>query len=397
MRILLHDYSGHPFQVELSRELSRRGHEVTHSFCPGWQSGKGRLEAEPGETLAFDPVGPHDPIDKSNFVKRLWVELVVGWQLLRQVRRTRAEVAMLSNAQVPTLVVFAVGMALLRRPWVLWHQDVYAVAIRSFAGGGKLGRGFRVVAAAFTVAERWVSHRSSAIVAIADSLVDVHREWGTAEKVTVIPNWAPVDEIVPVERKNDWAVEHQLDDAFTLLYSGTLGLKHNPALLVQLARGVIDAGTPVRLVVVNTGPATEVLAAEAERLEVPLTLLPFQPYERLPEVLGTGDVLVVLLEQDAGAFSVPSKTLSYLCAGRPVLGLMPAENLAAALIEKIDGLVLAPREESVAEAAAWVHELAGDHDRRDELGLAARSLAESEFALPGIADRFEAILVGARR
>lgn len=397
MRILLHDYSGHPFQVELSRELSRRGHEVTHSFCPGWQSGKGRLEAEPGETLAFDPVGPHDPIDKSNFVKRLWVELVVGWQLLRQVRRTRAEVAMLSNAQVPTLVVFAVGMALLRRPWVLWHQDVYAVAIRSFAGGGKLGRGFRVVAAAFTVAERWVSHRSSAIVAIADSLVDVHREWGTAEKVTVIPNWAPVDEIVPVERKNDWAVEHQLDDAFTLLYSGTLGLKHNPALLVQLARGVIDAGTPVRLVVVNTGPATEVLAAEAERLEVPLTLLPFQPYERLPEVLGTGDVLVVLLEQDAGAFSVPSKTLSYLCAGRPVLGLMPAENLAAALIEKVDGLVLAPREESVAEAAAWVHELAGDHDRRDELGLAARSLAESEFALPGIADRFEAILVGARR
>ena len=26
----------------------------------------------------------------------------------------------------------------------------------------------------------------------------------------------------------------------------------------------------------------------------------------------------------AGAFSVPSKTLSYLCAGRPVLGMMPS-------------------------------------------------------------------------
>ena len=38
---------------------------------------------------------------------------------------------------------------------------------------------------------------------------------------------------------------------------------------------------------------------------------------------------VVLLERSAGAFSVPSKTLSYLCAGRPVVGLMPAENLAA--------------------------------------------------------------------
>ncbi|RZI91754.1 MAG: hypothetical protein EOO67_10000, partial [Microbacterium sp.] len=32
--------------------------------------------------------------------------------------------------------------------------------------------------------------------------------------------------------------------------------------------------------------------------------------------------------QQAGAFSVPSKTLSYLCAGRPVVGLMPEENAA---------------------------------------------------------------------
>ena len=71
MRILVHDYSGHPFQVELSRELARRGHEVTHSYCPGWVSGKGHLVAEPGETLTFDPVGPTEPIAKDRFVRRV--------------------------------------------------------------------------------------------------------------------------------------------------------------------------------------------------------------------------------------------------------------------------------------------------------------------------------------
>ncbi len=396
MKILVHDYSGHPFQVELSRELARRGHDVTHSFCPGWLSGKGHLEAEPGETLVFDPVGPTSPIEKDRFLKRLLLELWVGVALLRQVRRTRADVAMLSNAQIPSLVVFALGMMLMRRPWVLWHQDVYAVAIRSFAGA-KLGRGFRIVASVFDVAERWVSHRAAAVVAIADSLVGVHEEWGTAGKVTVIPNWAPVDEIVPVERKNDWAVEHHLTDTFTLLYSGTLGLKHNPALLVQLARGVRDAGADCRLVVVNTGPATEVLRAEAARLDIEITLLPFQPYERLSEVLGSGDVLVVLLEQDAGAFSVPSKTLSYLCAGRPVLGLMPEENLAATLVERVGGMVLPPQTASVPVAADWLARLAHDPIGRDDLGTAARRLAEREFALPQIADRFEAILAGVAR
>ena len=46
MRILVHDYSGHPFQVQLSRELSRRGHDVTHSFSEVYVSGKGHLTAE---------------------------------------------------------------------------------------------------------------------------------------------------------------------------------------------------------------------------------------------------------------------------------------------------------------------------------------------------------------
>ena len=178
------------------------------------------------------------------------------------------------------------------------------------------------------------------------------------------PNWAPLDEIVPVDRKNDWAVENQLDDTLTLLYSGTLGLKHNPALLVALAREVRDQGKDVRLVVVNEGPAVEVLRAEAERLDVPLTLLPFQPYDRLPEVLGSGDILLVLLEQQAGAFSVPSKTLSYLCAGRPILGMLPSENLAADLIDQVGGHVAAPNEAALPAAADWAVEVLSDVERR---------------------------------
>lgn len=391
MRILVHDHSGHPFQAELSRELARRGHTVTHSYVSGYVSGKGRLTAAPGESITFEGIGSKKPIDNQRFRERLVRELARGLWLADEVRRVRPDAILLSNVQIPTLVVFAFLMMLVRKPWVLWHQDVYAIAVKSFAGD-KLGRGFRIVAKVFEVAERWCARRAAAIVVIAPSFVPVHEEWGTADKVTVIPNWAPLDEIVPVERKNDWAVEHGLDTVQTLLYSGTLGLKHNPELLVRLTRQVIDAGTPAHLVVVNSGPAIEVLRAEAERLDVPVTLLPFQPYERLPEVLGSGDILVVLLEQAAGAFSVPSKTLSYLCAGRPVLGLMPEENLAASLVNRAGGRVLPPAEESLPDAAAWVSQVLADHTLAAELGAASRELAEDEFALAGCADRFERIL-----
>jgi colanic acid biosynthesis glycosyl transferase WcaI len=395
MRILVHDYSGHPFQVELSRELAKRGHAVTHSFCEAYVSGKGHLTSGPRESIRFDSIGKNVVIDKMRFGRRLVQELRLGVELVRQVRRTRPDVALVGNTPIPTLAVFTVAMLAMRLPWVLWHQDIQAVALRSFAGG-KLSPKFRLVASGIEMAERWCTRKAAAVVVIADSFVGVHEEWGTADKVSVIPNWAPLDEIFPVERKNNWAVDHGLDDTKTLLYSGTLGLKHNPALLVGLAREVIDGGQDVRLVVVNQGPAEDLLRAEAERLDVPLTLLPFQPYEQLSEVLGSGDVLVVLLEQDAGAFSVPSKTLSYLCAGRPVVGLMPSENLASSLVSEVGGCVLPPDEGSLAEAAAWVTSVLTDHERWEDLGQAARDLAEREFALSGSADRFEQILTAAR-
>ena len=396
MKILVHDYSGHPFQVELSRELAARGHDVVHSYCDAYASGKGHLVAEAGETLRFAPIAVGQSVAKMRFRRRLGQELRFGLELAGQVRRERPDVVLCSNVPIPMLVVLAAVLLVLRRPWVLWHQDVQAVAIRSFAGE-KLSRAFVLAAKVIGLGERWSSRRAAAIVVITEAFLGVHREWGTADKAAVIPNWAPLDEIVPVGRKNDWAVEHGLDDVRTILYSGTLGLKHEPALLPRLARAVIDAGAPVRLVVVNDGPAVPVVEEEAARLDVPLTRLPFQPYERLSEVLGSGDVLVVLLEQSAGEFSVPSKTLSYLCAGRPVLGLMPAENLASGLVEEAGGRVLRPEEPSLPAAADWVRDVLADPADAERIGKASRALAEREFQLAGCADRFEEILYAAAR
>jgi glycosyltransferase involved in cell wall biosynthesis len=391
MRILVHDYSGHPFQAQLSRELARRGHQVVHSTCVAYVSGKGNLTQEAAGGLRFVTIGDDTVLRKDAYVSRLFQETRLGFELARQVRREKPDVAMLGNLPIPTLVVAAAVLKALRIPWVLWHQDVTAIALRSFAAAG-VSRLMGVAARVFERGEKWSARRAAAIVVIADSFVRVHREWGTADKVTVIPNWAPLDEILPVARANAWSTEHGLTGARTLLYSGTLGLKHNPALLVQLAARLRELGEQVRLVVVNEGPAVPVIEEVAAAAGVEVTLLPFQPYERLPEVLGTGDVLVVLLAPDAGEFSVPSKTLSYLCAGRPVLGLMPADNLAAKLLREAGSAVFPPEESSLDSAAGWVREILTDPVRAEALGKESRALAEREFALDGCASRFEEIL-----
>lgn len=390
MKVLAHDYSGHPFQAELSCELARRGHDVVHSWCEAHVSGKGRL-SDPAGRVRFESIGRGRVVEKLRFRRRLLLELRFGVELLRQARRHRPDVALVGNAPIPTLAVFCLGAWLLRLPWVAWQQDVQGVAMASFAGD-KLGRGFAAVARVADQGERWCSVRAAATVVIADGFLDVHRRWGTADKVVVIPNWAPLDDIVPVPRANAWSDEHGLSGRRTLLYAGTLGLKHRPELLTELAERVRARGCDVDLVVVTEGAAVPVLREDAAARGVPLVLERFQPFDRLSEVLGTGDVLVVLLDASAGVFSVPSKTLSYLCAGRPVLGLMPKENLAAELVEEAGGRVLPPEPESLEAAADWVVELLEAPECAAGLGQRSRRLAEREFALDRCADRFEAVL-----
>ncbi len=394
MRVLVHDYSGHPFQVELSAELARRGHDVTHSWCEAHVSGKGKLGGH--EHLHFEAIGRGEVIDKLSFARRLVQELRYGFQLARQIRRSKPDVVLFGNVPVPMMAVVTLFLLVTRTPWVSWQQDVQGIAMRSFAGT-KLGRGFLVFAHVAGWLERWCNRRADAIVVIAESFVDVHREWGTADKTTVIPNWAPLDELLPTPRDNPWAEEHGLANVPNLLYSGTLGLKHNPRLLVQLAHAVRERGVPAHLTVITEGHAVAALADEAARLDVPITLLPFQPYERLSEVLGAGDVLLVVLDKSAGAFSVPSKTLSYLCAARPIVGLMPGENLAARLIDSAGGCVLTPDESSVGQAAGWITEVLADNDLWDKLGRRARELAEREFELADCATKFEEILLRVAR
>lgn len=393
-RILVFDFSGHPFQAQLSRELSRRGHDVAHSWCDAYVSGHGRLEAEPGETIRFVPISVGRTIAKTSYARRSVQELRLGLDLLGLVRRERPDVVLVSTTPVPMLVMLAAVLWLRRTPWVLWHQDVQSVAVARLAGT-KLSPIFGVLARVLEWGERWGARRAASIVVITAAFRSVHQKWGTADKVAVIGNWAPLDEISPQPRDNDWALGHDLVDEPTLLYSGTLGLKHDPELLVELVAAVRAEGTPARLVVVNEGPAEPVVRAAAARLGVPLTLLPFQSYADLPDVLATGDLLVVLLEQDAGEFSVPSKTLSYLAAGRPVLGLMPPENLAASLVLGAGGYVAPPVRASLDGAASWADRLLRDPERRERLGEESRAIAEREFALSGCADEFEAILVAA--
>ena len=119
--------------------------------------------------------------------------------------------------------------------FVFWQQDIYGIAVKRTAEDVMPFAG-RALGAAFVRLERRLLNRSDSIVCIAEDFRPTLAAWGIpSEKVHVIENWAPLEEIPLEPRDNEWARAHGLADKRVLLYAGTLGLKHNPELLLRLA------------------------------------------------------------------------------------------------------------------------------------------------------------------
>ena len=53
MKIIVHDFAGHPGQLQLSRELARRGHEVEHQYCASIPTGRGATTRRKGDPESF--------------------------------------------------------------------------------------------------------------------------------------------------------------------------------------------------------------------------------------------------------------------------------------------------------------------------------------------------------
>lgn len=388
--VLVHDFAGHPFEAELSRELARLGLRVVHAYCGGVTTGKGLLErtADDPEGLSFLDVSDV-PFERYSTLGRVRSEYRYGRRLSAVTRSLRPRQVLSANTPLIAQAGLWFTCGRISADRIFWLQDFLGRGVRAVFTernallGATVGRAIERL-------ETTLLRRSDGIIVIADDFLSALRDRRVEVPTLVVENWAPLDEIRMGSKPNPWSTAMGLDGLRVAIYSGTLGLKHDPEHLVAAARALDP--TTERLVVITEGLGREHLerAKAAEGLDA-LVLCDFVPYETLSDVLSTAEVCIVLLEEDAGTFSVPSKVLSYLAAGRAIVGAMPAANLATRTIARAGaGTVVTPG--SYAEFAAGVVGMLRDIGTTERMGSDARAYAESAFDAAAIAVRVSEFL-----
>jgi len=242
--------------------------------------------------------------------------------------------------------------------------------------------------------EKWVYRVSDHIVVIGEGFRRNLLDKGVpAEKMTILPNWVDTDFLKPLPKDNPVARKYGLQDKFVVMYSGTISISSNLALeRVLEAAGRLKGEEDLLFVIVGEGLKKDSLLEKARGLGLDnVRFLPFQPYEDLPNLLASSDVLLVPLDSEKSQLSVPSKLYNFLAAGRPILGLATPDSEVAALIRETDcGAVAAPDDrEGFAETLLG---LMRDPESLRRMARNGRYYVAANFAKDNILAGYDALL-----
>jgi colanic acid biosynthesis glycosyl transferase WcaI len=375
-------------------ELAERGHRLHvvtalpwythHRVEPAWAGVVQRTETT--EWGAITRVHPF-PTDKRSIPRRALAfgafSVLAGLNGLRGVRVD----GVLAMSPPLTLGLTGWGMSLVRRgPLVFNVQDVFpdvAVEVGAITNRHVIEVAQRLERATYRVAD--------AVTVLSDDLRDnVAAKLPEAQraKVRVIPNFVDTARIRPLDRRTSYRTELGIGDETVVLYAGNVGFSQSLDLVVGAARRLQDRSDVV--FVVNGGGSALPSAREAARGLRNVRFAPYQPRERLAEVLATGDLHVVPLRRGLARSSVPSKTYSVLAAGRPLLASVDEGTEVTRLVERARCGVAVPPDDLDAFTRAMVR-LVDDPAGRHAMGERGRAFVEGWASPAAVAAAYEAL------
>lgn len=383
-------------------ELVELGHEVhvvtslpwyrNHRIEPGWTGRWIRTERTGWGSITR--VNPFPGDDKSNLVRR--AAGFAAFSVLAMVGGLRAGgwfgKADVVFAMSPPLTLGVTGWLVGsgRRSALLFNiQDVFPdAAVRTGAISNR-----RIIAVAGWL-ERFSYRRADAVTVLSDDLranVVAKLSADHTAKVHVIPNFVDTDAIRPADRSTAYRAELGVGDRPLVLYAGNVGFSQSLDLVVAAARACPD----LAFVINGEGAARAQLEVSAR--EVPnLRFVDYQPAERLPEVLATGDIHVVALRAGLGNVSVPSKTYSSLAAARPVVAAIDPGTEIPRLLAAAGAGVTVPADDPEAFIEA-VRTLADDPDRGREYGRNGRRWVVDHASPRAVGATYDELLARIRR
>lgn len=201
-----------------------------------------------------------------------------------------------------------------------------------------------------------------------------------SEKVIRIYNWVDTNLIKPSTDKNNiFRKKNGLGEKFIVSFAGVMGFAQDLEVVIRCAE-LIKLYKNILFLLIGRGIKKNSLIKKTNDLQLNnVKFLPLQPKEVYPSILESSDVCLVTLNKSVKTPVVPSKLLSIMASGRPVVASMNLNGDTPKIIKnaKCGFCVEAGNSEQLSEA---ILKLYHNSEMRYEFGRNGREYAEKHFS-----------------
>ena len=213
------------------------------------------------------------------------------------------------------------------------------------------------------------------------------------DKVVTIPNWVDTDFIKPTKnRNNSFRTKNNLKNRFVVSFAGVMGFAQDLDIIIQCAE-LLKSYKNILFLLIGDGIKKNGLIKKVNDLQLNnVRFLPLQSKEVYPLILDASDICLVTLNKSVMTPVVPSKLLSIMASGRPVVASMNLNGDAPKIIEnaKCGYCVKADDTKGFSEA---ILKLYNTPKLRDEFGINGRKYVVEHFSRKVCIEKYEKLFL----
>jgi len=193
-------------------------------------------------------------------------------------------------------------------------------------------RNTAILARVFDALNRFTIAQATRVIALDRFMAErLIRKQPCAEKVSVIPPWAPDGDALSDAGSGGFRQRHGLVDRFVIMYSGNHAAVHPLDTLLDAADRLAD-DRRFMFVFIGGGAGKAAVEARIAQGSTNILSLPYQPLAMLGDSLNAADLHVVSMGDTMVGVVHPCKIYGAVAIGKPILMLGPAFSAAGKLV-----------------------------------------------------------------
>ncbi|MBS19686.1 MAG: hypothetical protein CL733_01470 [Chloroflexi bacterium] len=236
----------------------------------------------------------------------------------------------------------------------------------------------------------WIISNSDRTVVLGNGMKQnlINTKNADPNKVDIIPIWAR-PEFHPRDT-NKTKVKDQFgikNDHLLILFAGNIGIMQPVAPVIKAAVNLKNM--PVTFLFLGGGVGMKSLAETiAQNKLTNVMILPYQPMDDFINLLSTSDACLVTLADGMEKLSVPSRAMTFMSAGKPIIAMMNDESDIAILIRDGSCGLVSDNFEGLVENIEFIVE---NPTQLLRMGKNARKKYEKDYSKSKVISEFDAL------